>query len=600
MMTMNLPSVWGGAAAAPPGQGPAGGCSGHLFAYSGLSGTTTEQDPLVGIGLTTSDGLALLFCSLEHAPTLHIQGGANLTSLVRVATGDVLIAGGGISDHQLKLAWTSKDLLAGVAPLAFNVRLDYPTQAQATGVGCTRIIGGDSTKPVTLCVNRTRTDGRLGFGLAYEWSSSYAERRATAAAAMSISELDAIVRKHLAPYSALPATKEYGPLLAKALAVMRVNSLTPEGKIKRRWSTPDRLPHKWMWLWDSCYHSLAANHLNATLGWEYVAAVLDSAAPDGAIAIERTPTTSGGDVDQTQPPLLAWAVVENAKAARRAGVSNETVNERLSYALPRLAAYLRWDAAHRADPTGATALLRWTRGTESGMDNSPRFGGWPAQSNASELLAVDFSVFYAREAALLSTIAAELGDESEAAYWRAVSTNTSRAVHDRLFDANSGLYFDFNVARGKLSRVIASTALLPLWLDDLPKERLPRMLAALRDPSLFGTPVPLPSVARSMPSFSTDMWRGPMWVNSNYMTALALQARGAAAEADRLLHATLRPMQDAYMEHGVIFEFYDADGKADPRTLMRKGAPTGGVRDYHWSAALAFDMIMRLTKSAQM
>ena len=76
------------------------------------------------------------------------------------------------------------------APLAFNVRLDYPTQAQATGVGCTRIIGGDSTKTVTLCVNRTRTDGRLGFGLAYEWSSSYAERRATAAAAQYAFERD--------------------------------------------------------------------------------------------------------------------------------------------------------------------------------------------------------------------------------------------------------------------------------------------------------------------------------------------------------------------------------------------------------------------------
>ena len=87
-----------------------------------------------------------------------------------------------------------------------------------------------------------------------------------------------------------------------------------------------------------------------------------------------------------------------------------------------------------------------------------------------------------------------------------------------------------------------------------------------------------------------------MWVNSNYMVSLALGARGAKAEAAALMRATLDAMQAAYLRYGVIFEFYDADGKADPRTLMRKGEPTGGVRDYHWSAALAYDAIMRLAR----
>jgi len=71
-----------------------------------------------------------------------------------------------------------------------------------------------------------------------------------------------------------------------------------------------------MWLWDSCYHSLAANLIpGATfghnLGWEYVQSVLLGADASGAIAIERTPDTVGTKVTQTQPPLLAWAVYEN-------------------------------------------------------------------------------------------------------------------------------------------------------------------------------------------------------------------------------------------------------------------------------------------------
>ena len=54
------------------------------------------------------------------------------------------------------------------------------------------------------------------------------------------------------------------------------------------------------------------------------------------------------------------------------------------------------------------------------------------------------------------------------------------------------------------------------------------------------------------------------------------------------------------MEHGVIFEFYDADGKADPRTQSARVHPQGACVTTAVGQPLAFDMIMRLTKSAQM
>ena len=39
------------------------------------------------------------------------------------------------------------------------------------------------------------------------------------------------------------------------------------------------------------------------------------------------------------------------------------------------------------------------------------------------------------------------------------------------------------------------------------------------------------------------------------------------------------------------YEFYDSKGIEDPRVLLRKGARTGGVRDYHWTAALILKML---------
>ena len=132
----------------------------------------------------------------------------------------------------------------------------------------------------------------------------------------------------------------------KAISIMRVNSLSKEGLIKERWSTPDRMPHTWMWLWDSCFHSLGMNLLRnipinsdaestfwkkrigldesiktisdnldgVEVSWEYLKAVLDAASPDGGIAIQRTPITAGQKVKQTQPPLLSYSVWHNYQA----------------------------------------------------------------------------------------------------------------------------------------------------------------------------------------------------------------------------------------------------------------------------------------------
>merc|ERR1711959_685961 len=92
-----------------------------------------------------------------------------------------------------------------------------------------------------------------------------------------------------------------------------------------------------------------------------------------------------------------------------------------------------------------------------------------------------------------------------------------------------------------------------------------------------------------------DMWRGPMWLNHNYMVTRALLLQKQVKAAAALLKASLDTVEEHYKNYGVIFEFYDSENTQDPRTLMRKGSPTGGVRDYHWSAALTLQMILDLS-----
>ena len=85
-----------------------------------------------------------------------------------------------------------------------------------------------------------------------------------------------------------------------------------------------------------------------------------------------------------------------------------------------------------------------------------------------------------------------------------------------------------------------------------------------------------------------------MWLNTNWHVALALLARNETAAAQALIGATVDAVDTYYHAHGVVFEFYDSKNTTDPTTLKRKGLTSGGVRDYHWTAALTFRMILKL------
>jgi len=156
---------------------------------------------------------------------------------------------------------------------------------------------------------------------------------------------------------------------------------------------------------------------------------------------------------------------------------------------------------------------------------------------------VDLSVFVARETALLSQLATYLNDTAAHDRWAAVSASVAKDIHQLLWDDTSGLYMDLfsgPTPKPGFSSVKAVTGLMPLWLPDLPKDRLPKLLAALNDETHgFNASAPLATVALDTDGFSTDMWRGPMWLNTNWHVALALLEQREQATAVKLLRRTV-------------------------------------------------------------
>jgi glycogen debranching enzyme len=557
----NLPNVWG---------------EGALFAFSGIDGETNAASGFVAT--LAGDAYGLLF----HTPCrrlLDISIGEAGT--LRIVAGDVYAVETG--QGNLIVAFSTWHTLIGVLPPAARLLLrleDGPDVDRQGGVS----VSADAQGRDVLVL--TEQAGR--FALSYGQSVEQARQRAAEGLAR---DLFREVRKRLAFYRDVPSLESPADdrLLKKCASVMKANTLAAEGSIRQEWSTPDRVPHRDMWLWDSVFHSLGMNGLRPRLAWHFLKSVLDTQGKDGMISHHARP--SGWRSAITQPPLLAWGVWEN----------HQTLRDKvcLSYALPRLERYLDWDCAHR--DRNQNGLLEWfieedanCRSGESGMDNSPRF------DRAMLLDAVDFSAFAARDMAYTASIAEELGETEKARLWRRRSRAMSEKVHSYLWDERDGFYYDRDMD-GRHSRVRAVSGIFALLLDDVPPERVDRLVQVLKDPEWFNAPFPAPSVALCEPTWSTDMWRGATWVNTNYLIILGLAQHGRAEEAAWLAEKTIGYVRKYYEQFGVLFEFFDASDDVPPSACNRKGPRVepydirrkmDSIRDYHWTAALTARLLL--------
>jgi glycogen debranching enzyme len=111
-----------------------------------------------------------------------------------------------------------------------------------------------------------------------------------------------------------------------------------------------------------------------------------------------------------------------------------------------------------------------------------------------------------------------------------------------------------------------------------------RLVAHLTDEREFWPRYPLPTVALDDPKYdSQTMWRGPTWVNVNYLMVEGLLRTGYADTARELRRRSLEMM----MGEKDIFEFYQPEtGDCPP-----KAASTFG-----WSSALFIEMALQASK----
>jgi glycogen debranching enzyme len=157
------------------------------------------------------------------------------------------------------------------------------------------------------------------------------------------------------------------------------------------------------------------------------------------------------------------------------------------------------------------------------------------------------------------------------------SVRTERAL-DELWDEDSGQYFSRDAVTGILIRLPTIATFMPLLAGAVPRERAARLIALLRAPSGYWPRFPVPTVPTDSAWFREEAyWKGPTWVNTNWLLVEALAAHHDDGAAIAVAQATLR-----LVDGNGFFEYFSP--------LTGRGY---GARGFSWTAALTLDLIAR-------
>ncbi len=558
---MITPNIWG---------------HGQLFAFSALDGEAPMGDDFSGI--LCADKIGIRFFSRMRRE-LVITGKGRFLPSFETVTGDLITVN--TKTGQVDILYAAAHLIIGSTTES--------TVVSVTVEGDCKFLSEDGIQLHDTGDGEITALLKKGTRFAFAYGHSCEEVKKLAAAGIDL-PLDDIKSDRLKLYQQVSLGEEdpYARLYAKCLSVMKSQLYTPEGAIKRIWSTPDRLPHKRMWLWDSVFHAVGHRNWNPALAEDLILAVLDVQEDSGFIPHMAAPDMRSQII---QPPVIAWGAWQVYEKSRNKDFLRAVYmgNEK----------FLAWCKENRRKSekelyTWQTEHDRNCRCGECGMDNSPRF------DLDTQLEAIDFSCFMANDVRYMAKIAVELGDSVGGAAYSRWYEEIRTAINRRLWCEADGFYYDYDILNDRLHKTRSVASFLPLFAGICDEKQANALVACLSDPHDFATPFAVPSVSKGDPCYGTDMWRGAVWINYNYMIASGLAEYGHCGLAEKIRDRTVDRINEWYIRRGCIFEFYDAEDRLSPSEMNRKGPAhepydftvrMQSIRDYGWTATLCFDWL---------
>jgi hypothetical protein len=389
--------------------------------------------------------------------------------------------------------------------------------------------------------------------------------------------LDAAAHRWHDWFSAAPPVLE--PLRAQyyfAWWVMRAGLISTRFFTTREAMTPSKMYYVGVWQWDAYFHILAYRHVDKRLAQDQLRILLDHQREDGFIpdAIHDegivTHLDFPVDADVTKPPLLAWAVW---KLYEKDG-DREFLNEVYE---PLVRSTRWWLDQNDRDGNG---LCEYGHPFSSGLDDNPLWdGGMPVESP-------DLNSYLVIQQDTLAKIAGEIGEIEDAQMWSRRAASLAQRMIDCAWDNQAGLFW----ARkdGQPIHVRTPFNLFPLITGRMPPGITSRLVAHLTNEKEFWPPFPVPSVALDDAKYDPNqMWRGPTWVNINYLLIEGLRNAGYPEVSGELRRRTLE-LIGAQKD---IYEYYHPiTGEKPPKAAAIFG----------WSSAVFIDLAIQASLDARL
>ena len=264
---------------------------GQLFAFSALDGESYFEGDFAGT--LAGDKIGVIFHTICRRTLYFGDMNKFLAPEFKAVTSDMIILGTRMGD--VSMIFAERHLIVGECDDIPGVFVSLGGEYELIKKGDIEIHNTDDGEYTALL----RCDGKFAFA----YANSEEEVISLCKKGITL-DTDGLKKQKKAPFEkALEDSNEYAPLYAKCISVMRSQLYSPEGNIKRIWSTPDRLPHRNIWLWDSVFHAIGHRHLDSKLAENLILALFDVQQPDGFIPHMARPEYIS---DVTQPPVIAW------------------------------------------------------------------------------------------------------------------------------------------------------------------------------------------------------------------------------------------------------------------------------------------------------
>ena len=348
--------------------------------------------------------------------------------------------------------------------------------------------------------------------------------------------------------------------------VMRSGLISPRYYMTREGLTPSKIQYVGVWQWDAFFHALAYRHIDMKLAEDQLRLMLDHQRADGMLpdAVHDegivTHMSYPVDADVTKPPLIAWTALKLFEHTGHRDFLDEVYE-------PMCRWNQWWFEKNDDDQDG---ICQYNHPYSSGLDDSPLWdGGMPVESP-------DLNTYLCVQMDSLARIARIISQEADAAMWAERAETLARRMIEHFWDSEAGVFWA--TRNHQPIKLLTPFNLYPLWTGRLPQEMDDRLVAHLTNPDEFWLTWPIPTVARSDPAYDPNqMWRGPTWVNINYLFVDGLRRTGYVDLAHELRRRTL----DLIMQHDDIFEYYHPETGLHPP----QAAPIFG-----WTSAVFIDL----------